>query len=189
MSSQRVGVFGGTFDPPHLAHLEIAKQVQQADLVDIVLMVPCFRHVFDKHPVSFDHRLEMCRLLTGQYDFIEVSDIESRISTPGRSLALIEALEAENPDWSFRLVLGADIYLEKDKWHRFDLIEQKAPPIYFGRKGVAMWKDDWLPAPQEVSSSELREYLLGNESETESVEGLIGPTVLQYIKEHQLYGV
>lgn len=185
MINCRVGVFGGTFDPPHVAHLEIASEVKDTGLVDKVLMVPCFRHVFDKKPVSFYHRIQMCRQLVNGVDFIEVSDIEKKMETPGRSLALIEALEGLYPTCTFRLVLGADIYLEKDKWHRFDLIEQKASPIYFARKGVSVAKEGWLRAPTDVSSSEIRERLQRHES----TAGLTTEAVLAYIVEHQLYGV
>ncbi|MBN2344425.1 MAG: nicotinate-nicotinamide nucleotide adenylyltransferase [Deltaproteobacteria bacterium] len=183
MSFRRIGILGGTFDPPHLAHLEIAQSVLASGLVDQVLMVPCFRHAFSKKPVPFEHRLAMCRRLTEHVDFVAVSDIEREMAHPGRSLELVEALSQKYVGASFRLVVGADIFLQREKWYRFDLIEEKAPPIYFGRRGV-LEKKEWLAAPMDVSSETIRQRL----RKGMSVADMVSQSVLEYIVEHQLYG-
>ncbi|MBN2718201.1 MAG: nicotinate-nicotinamide nucleotide adenylyltransferase [Deltaproteobacteria bacterium] len=181
----RIGILGGTFDPPHLSHLEMARRVHQLGLVDRVLMVPCFRHAFDKQPVSFTHRLKMCRCMTADLDFVDVSDAEQYLDTPGRTLALIEILEKQYPGCTLRLLVGGDIYLERHQWYRFDLVEQKAPPIYLARAGVDVRGADWLAAPPSMSSGDIRARL----ARGEDVDRLLAPTVMAYIVEHQLYGV
>ena len=183
--TQRIGILGGTFDPPHLAHLAMIQVVLEANLVDQVLMVPCFRHAFDKQPVSFEHRLKMCRLMTSDFDFIEVSDAERELTTPGRTLALLELLEKKYTSSSFRLIVGGDIYQERQKWYRFDLVAKMAPPIYLARRGVTLRKEDWLDAPPEMSSSDIRKRLANGEN----VNEFLAPSVVAYIARHRLYGV
>ena len=182
---RRLGILGGTFDPPHLSHLEIAEMVFGRRLVDRVLMIPCFHHAFGKTPVMFDHRLEMCRQLTRNYSYIDVLDVERKMTNPGRTLELLTVLESMFPDAAFRLLAGGDIYEERHKWYQFDLVEKKAPPIYLSRKGVPENDAEWLDAPAEMSSSEIRQKLARHES----VAGLLSDAVYAYIVEHQLYGV
>lgn len=179
-----IGILGGTFDPPHSAHLELTRMVYASKQVDRVLLVPCFKHAFQKYPVSFEHRLEMCQLIASD-DFVEVSDIEKSMENPGRTLELVELLQEKYTDDTFRLVVGADIYQEKGKWYRFDLVEKIAPPIYFERKGISATKFGWLPAPRDVSSTVIRQKLKNGES----VAGLLPSAVHNYILEHKLYGV
>jgi nicotinate-nucleotide adenylyltransferase len=186
MSEQkRLGILGGTFDPPHLSHLEMAKIVHGRGLVDRVLMIPCYRHAFGKTPVAFEHRLEMCRQLTKNDSYIDVLDVERKMANPGRTLELLALLERRFPDANFRLLAGGDIYEERHKWFQFHQVEKKAPPIYLSRKGVPAEGVDWLEAPAEMSSSAIRQKL----SRRESVTGLLPDAVLAYIVEHQLYGV
>ncbi|MBN2524892.1 MAG: nicotinate-nicotinamide nucleotide adenylyltransferase [Deltaproteobacteria bacterium] len=180
-----MGILGGTFDPPHLSHLELARASVNAKIVDRVVMVPCFRHAFLKAPAPFDHRVEMCRKMTEHASFLEVSDVEREMKNPGRTLELLEVLERKYPHCRFRLLVGADIYQERNKWYRFDLIEKKAPPLYFARKGVPVQKPDWLPAPLGISSSELRARL----ARGDTVDGFLDASVMAYIVEHRLYGV
>ena len=180
-----LGILGGTFDPPHLSHLEMAKRVYDARLVDRVLMVPCFRHAFGKRPAAFEHRLEMCRCMTRGLEYVEVSDVEQSLKNPGRTLELIAALENRYPNCTFRLVAGADIYRERHKWYRFKEIEEKAPPIYLAREGITDREAGWLSAPADISSSDVR----GRLQRGESVAGLLAEDVIAYIVEHQLYGV
>ena len=116
--THRVGILGGTFDPPHLSHLAMARIVFDAGLVDTVLMVPCFRHAFGKEPASFENRLEMCREMTRGIEFINVSDAERELATPGRTLALVELLQKKDVSSSFRLIVGGDIYRERHKCDR-----------------------------------------------------------------------
>lgn len=177
------GILGGTFDPPHKSHLEMAQRVKTNGLVDKVLFVPCFLHAFNKKPVSFEHRIEMCKKMAAACDFVEVSDIERHIEHPGRTFYLIRALCEKHPNVQFRLVVGADIYLERKKWFRFDWIEQQAPPIYFAREGIAVPTQQWLKAPPKVSSSEIRSRLMKGQQ----VDDLVSDAVLKYILEHHLY--
>ena len=88
----RIGVFGGTFDPPHMGHLELASIVLESGLVDRVIFVPCLKHALGKSPAGFEHRFAMCKVLVEGKENMDVSDIESRLDTGGRTLDLLKGL-------------------------------------------------------------------------------------------------
>ncbi|MCP4196536.1 MAG: nicotinate-nicotinamide nucleotide adenylyltransferase, partial [Proteobacteria bacterium] len=159
----RVGVFGGTFDPPHLGHLGLARIVLDSRMVQEVWFIPCLTHRFRKKPASYEDRVAMCRLLVKSEPHMKVSTVETRTDKPGYTLAMIERLITENPQADFRHLAGTDIYHEKDKWFHYDKIERLAPPIYVERKGVPPIPHTTLSGPMEVSSRELRRQLAQGE--------------------------
>jgi nicotinate-nucleotide adenylyltransferase len=179
-----IGVFGGTFDPPHGAHLELARTVLKTGAADRVLFVPCYRHAFGKRPAAFEHRVRMCELLVEGEAGMEVSGVEATMANPGRTLDLIEALEAIRPHGRLRLIAGSDIFYEREKWYRFEDVERRAPPIYVERRGVPPIPVPALPAPPEVSSSSIRAQIAAGRSPRE----LVPPRVADFIEANGLYG-
>ena len=178
-----IGVLGGTFDPPHLGHLGMSMNVLDTGLVDEIWFVPCLKHRFGKAPASFEHRLAMCRLLVSSEKRIKVSDIESALDRPGYTLDLVRKLMADHPDDTFRLIAGQDIYHQKHQWHHYDDIAVLAPPIYVARVGEPPIPEPTIPAPLDVSSSDVRDKIATGES----LEGLLSPEVIAYIETHGLY--
>ena len=179
----KVGIFGGTFDPPHLGHLGVASNSISAGLVDEVWMVPCFDHRFAKRPARFEDRIAMCKLLAAGEKRIKVLEIEKELEKSGFTIELVTTLRSRYPVHEFRLLAGADIYHEKNLWHRYDEIVRIAPPIYVAREGVRTIPEPTLPAPVGVESSEIRAALLRGER---LVHG-ITDQVLDYIEAHGLY--
>ncbi len=180
----RIGVFGGTFDPPHMGHLELSQIALESGLVDCVMFVPCLRHALGKIPAGFEHRLAMCKVLVESESNMEVSDIESRLDTGGRTLDLLKALGQEFPDDNLRLIAGTDIYHERDRWYRFDEVARLAPPIYVERLGAAPIPHETLTAPRMVSSNEIRRAI----SEGRLPGEWIAKVVAAYIVQNHLYG-
>ncbi len=180
----RIGVFGGTFDPPHMGHLELSQIAMGSGLVDHVIFIPCLRHALGKIPAGFEHRLAMCKVLVENEPNMEVSDIESRLDTGGRTLDLLKALGQEFPDDNLRLIAGTDIYHERDRWYRFDEVARLAPPIYVERLGAAPIPHETLAAPRMVSSNEIRRAI----SEGRLPGEWIAKAVAAYIAQNYLYG-
>jgi len=178
-----VGVFGGTFDPPHAAHLELARTVLDHGAADRILFVPCLRHAFMKHPAAFAHRVAMCELLVADDPRMEVSRVEETLENPGRTLDVVEALEAARPGDRLRLVVGSDIFFEREKWYRYEEIERRAPPVYVARRGVPSVPVPVLPAPSDLSSSSIRERIAAGADP----RGLLPLRVAEYVVSHRLY--
>jgi len=177
------GILGGTFDPPHLGHLELASIALASGEVQEVWFVPCLTHRFAKEPAPFEHRLAMCCLMVSGEAAMKVSDMETRLERPGYTLDLVRALRAAHPNLSIRLLAGADIYHERDKWHRYDETAKLAPPLYVARQGVEPIPEPTLPAPHGISSSSIRDAL----ARGERPDDVLSREVLDYIEAHGLY--
>ncbi|MFK8004574.1 MAG: nicotinate (nicotinamide) nucleotide adenylyltransferase [Polyangiales bacterium] len=179
---ETLAVFGGSFDPPHVAHTLVAAWAKATGSVDRVLVIPAFAHPFGKKSVAFEHRLAMCRLAMEGFPFAEVCDIEKDVGD-GRTLYTLEALQKRHPDSAFRLLIGSDILAGADRWHRWDDIVALAPPLVVGRTGHQHADaPDALNLP-ELSSTELRARLKAGET----TRGRIALSVAQYIETHGLY--
>ncbi|HKA89152.1 MAG TPA: nicotinate-nicotinamide nucleotide adenylyltransferase, partial [Haliangiales bacterium] len=114
-------VFGGSFNPPHVAHQMACLYVLETEPVDAVMVVPTFRHPFDKHLCPYEHRLEMARLAMAPLGpRVVVSDIERGLGGEASlTLHTLEALAAAHPGIGLRLVIGSDILREREKWYRW----------------------------------------------------------------------
>lgn len=178
-----VGILGGTFDPPHLGHLDVASIALDARAVDQVWLIPCLTHRFGKSPAPFLHRLAMCRMLAEKDDRIRVSNIEEELKRPGYTLNLVLALRDRYPEADFRLLAGTDIYHQKEQWHRYDDVARLAPPVYIERVGELPIPEPTLGPAKAISSSTLRQMLSRGERPT----GLTLESVCSYIESHGLY--
>lgn len=177
-----VAVYGGSFDPPHVAHVLVVAWVLTATEADRVLVVPAYQHPLGKQArTAFEHRVRMCELAVADLARVEVSRIEEELGGDSRTLRTLEALGERLPDARFRLVMGADLLEEVDEWHRFDLIEELAPKLVVGRAGYP--GPEGTVALPGVSSTELRERLYAGRG----TEGLLHRDVATYIREHGLY--
>lgn len=183
--SRTVAVFGGSFNPPHVGHVLAASYVLAVHDVDAVLVVPAFRHPFNKGLVAFEHRVAMARLAFGDLARVEVSEIERELNAEvSRTVDTLEALLDRHADWALRLVIGADVLHDRDKWHRFERVVELAPPIVLGRAGVTH-PEAPRPVLPEVSSSLIRAALAGGDRAV--VEALVPSRVQAYIAREQLY--
>jgi len=179
-----VFVFGGSFNPPHVAHVLAVAYVLATELLDQVLVVPCYQHPFNKELAPFEHRFAMCERAMSILPRTVVSRVEQELGGESRTLRTVEHLRALHPDWNLRLVVGADILLEGPRWLGFDRVVELAPPLILGRAGV---RADGAPLPllPDVSSSAIRAALArGKASE---LCALVPRDVLDYIARHGLY--
>jgi nicotinate-nucleotide adenylyltransferase len=180
----RVAIFGGSFNPPHIAHVLAAVYILSTEPIDEVLVVPVYKHPFSKELASFDDRLDMCRQAFEWIPRVFVSAVERDLDGESLTLRTLEHLAVLHPDWSMRLLIGADVVNDLPKWHRFDRIAEIAPPVILGRAGV-----NAEGAPEAIlpraSSTEVREALA--QGDTERLEKLVPRNVLSLIAERGLY--
>lgn len=183
MTSRRIAVYGGSFDPPHLGHvLTVTWAISAAD-IDEVWIIPTWKHVFDKaHGASFEERMSMCRLAFAPFRAVEVSDIEQRLGSVSRTLDTLDALEREHPDALFRLLIGADVLPTTDRWYRWDEVVKAAPPLVIGRQGYPVPEGCPISIPN-INSTDIR-TALANASD---VTGLVPSAVLEHIRDKSLY--
>src|SRR6185436_19281792 len=95
--------FGGSFDPPHVAHVLCVAHALSAGEFERALVVPVFEHAFGKRLCAFEHRLRMCELAFADLRNVEVSSVEAELERPSYTLRTLERLSREHPDWRLRL--------------------------------------------------------------------------------------
>lgn len=175
-----IGVFGGTFDPPHLAHTLLPSYLRARGDVDRIIVVPCADHPLGKTMSPFWQRLGWTRAAMAIHGpVVEVSDVEARLADvhggPSYSLRMLRTIAAAHPHARIRMVIGSDIVVRGEhlRWHRWGDIEREFDPIIVPRAGFAPPETCALP---HVSSSQVRLWLeAGN---TEAVVGAVPASVL-----------
>jgi nicotinate-nucleotide adenylyltransferase len=189
-----VGLFGGSFNPPHVGHVLSVAYALSMGLVERVVAVPVFAHALGKSLAPFPARVAMARLAFEWIPGVEVSDVEQELGSPSRSLRTIEALSARRPDWQLRLLVGSDILGELHQWHAYAEIARRAPPLILPRPGVP---DPTRPGEAarilpDISSTEVRASLeaaaQGDSAGAAELQRVVPASVLVYIREQRLYG-
>lgn len=186
---RRIGLFGGTFDPPHLGHLAAAVTAREAlDLDEVLLVVandPWQKS--DQRPITeAQHRLAMTELLVEDIDGIEASDVE--ILRGGESYMIDTVTDMRRQGHEITLIVGADVADGLETWDRWDQLRQLVRLAVLDRPGyVSPTLDGWLMErvsvePKDISSSKLRDQM----SEGASIYDSLSASVRSYIDDHQL---
>jgi nicotinate-nucleotide adenylyltransferase len=181
----RIGLFGGSFDPPHVAHQLVCTLALSVGRMDQVWLVPCFRHAFEKPLAPFEDRLAMCRLAAAPFgERVHVCDAERDLGGVSRTLVTLEHLIGLHPGHRWVLVVGADILEETPRWHAWDRIQELCELFVVGRAGVttAPGAPAGVVLP-DVSSTDIRARL----REGRDVSGQIPGTVGDYLRSRGLY--
>ena len=178
-----VAVFGGSFNPPHVAHVLVPLLVQSTHDVDRALVVPTFQHPFAKALAPYDDRVRMCELAIGWMPRVAISRVEEELGGESKTLRTLEHLRAQHPDWAMRLLMGSDIVAEAPKWYRFDAVAAIAPPLVLARAGHAKSGETaLLPA---ISSTDVRARIAAGE--WDALAHLVPRAVLDHVKARGLY--
>ena len=139
----KVAVFGGSFNPPHVAHVLACALLLSVEDIEQVVVVPTYKHPFAKALAPFEDRLRMCELAMGCMARVVVSRVEEEIGGESRTLRTLEHLVSTHPDWSLRLAVGADILAEAPRWYGFSprsaSPSQPSAPRYRAWSGRAGW--------------------------------------------------
>jgi nicotinate-nucleotide adenylyltransferase len=197
----RVGVLGGTFNPPHLGHLVCAQeaylQLRLGRVVLIPARIPPHKPV-DEEP-GVDHRLEMCRLaVAGDERRFGVSDVEARRDGPSYTVDTLELLHGRDPESEFFLIVGADVAVGFPGWHQPERVLSLATLAVAQRPGTRREAVERALAEVEggerarffdmpeigISSTMLRERARTGEP----TRYLLPDSVREYIDRHRLYG-
>jgi nicotinate-nucleotide adenylyltransferase len=180
-----VGIFGGSFNPPHVAHVLAVAYVLSTQELDRVLVLPTYQHPFAKALAPFEERVAMCEKAMGWMPRVEVSRVEAELGGESRTLRTLEHLRAVHPDWKMRLMMGADLVVESPKWYGFDAIKEIAPPLVLGREGV-FFEGAPTPILPAISSTFVRERLAARDFG--ALVEVVPRAVLEHVRAKGLYG-
>jgi nicotinate-nucleotide adenylyltransferase len=184
----KVAVYGGSFDPPHVAHRLTAAYVLAVGGFERLLVLPVHEHAFGKKLAPFADRLELCRRCFEGLAGVEVSPLESELPAPNFTERTLERLLERHPDYELALVIGSDVLAETSGWHDFPRVSALAPPFVVTRAGHE--RPELGPALlPNVSSTHVRELLRrrGDRQADHELAFLVPKAVLEAIDERGLY--
>lgn len=185
----RVGVLGGTFDPPHLGHLVAAADVCFALELDTVLLAPTFAQPLKPTPeASGAQRLEMCRLATNGDPNLRVTDVDVVRGGPTYTVDTLRDLSAQNPDAELYFITGADALATLPRWKDAETLPTLATFVGVTRPGHSLPQAETphrlveIPA-LAVSSTDVRDRVRAGFP----IRYLVPDVVAQYIADNGLY--
>ncbi len=171
------GFLGGSFDPIHFGHLNLAISLKEAAGLEKVIICPAWVSPFKegKKMTSPEHRLNMCRLAFEDLEGFEVLDYEIKKGGPSYTIDTIKYLNRP-----LRLLLGDDQMEDFSRWKEADLLKKLAPPLIGSRHK----KSGEPPIPiMEISSTLIRDRL----GKGLPCTHLVPHKVLDYIFKNDLY--
>ncbi len=188
----RIGLLGGSFDPPHAAHLVIAKTAKRQLRLDRVLFVPAYLPPHKRKGTSASPRDRLAmvrRALKGKRGFA-ISDIEIRRRGVSFTAVTLRSLRKRFPRAEFWLLIGSDNVRQFHTWKWSEEIARNATLAVYRRKGGGVLRKNHrakvitLRGPiVNLSSSAIRTMI----ARDRSVRGLVSEPVLQYIVSKKLY--
>lgn len=203
----RIGILGGTFNPIHNTHLEIARSAREQLRLDRVIFIPARTPPHkraDATIVAADHRVRMVELAVADIEDFEVSDVEIRREGPSYTVDTVAELKEQlGSEAEIFLIIGTDQVLELPTWRQVERIAEMCHLVPVERPWFPLSDlekiADRLPEniiaslranvlktePSELSASNIRKALASGED----VSGFIPATVLDYIRQHRLYRV
>ena len=133
--NKRIGLFGGTFDPVHMGHINAATTLFKKLKLDKLFLIPAFISPLKKKikPIDHGHRLKMLKIATQKYDFLNVSDYELKKSEISYSFNTLNYFKKNYVDSNLFFFLGSDSLLYLDKWFKIDEIFNLCNVVIFNR--------------------------------------------------------
>ena len=177
----RIGVYVGSFNPPHLGHQRVMNYVLEKDLVDFVLLLPTPNYWDKNNLVSTQDRIEMLK-----YYEDEKIKVDQEHNQYPYTYQVLEALEKDYPNDQLFLIIGSDNIERFHEWKNVEEIlkhhvivlkrgDYKPNPYLSFYKSKFIYQDDFENIP--ISSTEIRN----------GVDGYLKPEVEEYIQNHHLY--
>jgi nicotinate-nucleotide adenylyltransferase len=188
-----IGIFGGTFDPIHTAHLELAERVRTVLELDRMLLVVAnqpWQKEGERVVTPAEDRFALVEAAAQGWPGLAPSRMEIDRGGPSYTIDTVRQLLSEEPGARLTLVVGSDVVGGLDTWHQEEALRDLVTLAVVGRPGADPghpppgWKAVTVPAaPFDVSSTELRRRL----EQGESVEGLVPEAVIRCIAQRGLY--
>ena len=211
LENQKVGILGGSFDPPHLGHLRLAQAALESFSLDLVVFMPAKRNPLKaRNLIASDRqRLEMLSLLIEDQENLKLSDLELISEEPSYTVDSLRSIQSKAPKAALYLLLGADNLIDQDgrktslkHWKEKDQIFELAEIIIASRGalGIDKLKDqisEYYSAEQllelfsnlieldlPVSATKLRTLLA---KEQPIADGMLPNALIAYLKKKAIY--
>ena len=197
----RIGIFGGSFNPPHLGHMLLATEVKEKAELDRLVFMPCAIQPHKTESLIPDgrHRFNMVCRSIGSNSVFEVSDLEIKAGGKSYTAKTLEALGGLFPNDRLCFIVGADSLCEMDTWFCPETIFKHAEIIVTMRGGIDerdldnsinflknKYNADIRKVSMnviEMSSSDIRRRI----AEGKSIKYMVCDDVIEYIRENSLY--
>lgn len=190
----KIGIFGGSFDPPHIGHLLIAEVTRLTLGLDKVYFVPAFKppHKAGNHPATAQDRLTMAKLSVRGNRYLKVSDIELKRRGVSYTIDTVKAFRKQFRGSELFLILGGDSLRQFHLWKSPAGILREVTLAVYHRpgsprniRGVASSKVTWIEGPlMDLSSSDIRTMI----GKRKSIRYLVREDVRRFIMRKHLYG-
>lgn len=195
-------MFGGAFDPPHQAHVALARAALAQFGLDALHVVPTGHAWHKARTLSApEHRLAMARLAFGGIPGVIVDERELQRPGPTFTVDTLEALQAENPGCQLFLFIGADQFASLGQWHEWERILEIAIICIADRTESALTQTQFdIYAPHQhrfsilklplipVSATQIRQRMAMGAASAEDARKWLPEAVARYISLHHLYG-
>jgi nicotinate-nucleotide adenylyltransferase len=196
----RLGILGGTFNPPHIGHLICAQEARLQLALDRVVLIPARippHKPVDNEPGA-EHRLELCRLAVAGNPALTVSAVEIEREGPSYTVDTLQTLHTRMPDSELFLILGGDVAAGLTRWREPERVLSLATVAVAKRRGTATAsvqqalselrggeRAQFFRMPRVgISSTEVRRRVRARQP----IRYFVPDGVADYINEHQLYG-
>lgn len=187
----KIGLYFGSFNPVHVAHLIIANYVLNETDIEKVWFVVSPQNPFKQENSLLNeyHRLHLVRLATEDDSRIKASDIEFTLPKPSYTTATLAYLAEKYPEHQFCIIMGSDSFQNLDKWKNYEVIVKHYPVYVYKRLGFEIVNSleanlHELDAPLlQLSATQLRKYI----REGKSVRYMVPDKVLEEIQRGGYY--
>lgn len=196
----RIGVYGGSFNPPHNGHLMLAKELTSKLCLDKLIIIPSniSPQKSDNGNIEPEHRIKMCQILFDEPSFV-VSDCEIKRGGKSYTFDTLTDLKKKYAEDELYLFMGSDMFLSFDTWYRYEDILSLCTVCAISRedkqctKQMCKYVNEVLKnrnviifdvEPMTVSSSQIRDNIKNGIS----CKKLLDDRVIEYIRENELYG-
>ncbi len=182
----KIGVFGGSFNPPHLMHLNIAKDLLRLKYLDKVIFVPTGNKYSKDDLIDIKYRIEMLKIMTISYDDMIVSDYENQ----DRVVYTYETLDYFKKKYlgsEIYFILGADNLKQISNWKNSEYILSNYKLLVINRGNDKIEVKDNVVVTDILNNDISSTFIRNNIDNDDIIKKYLDKNVLEYIRKEKLY--